>query len=271
MSKGPSQAQYVYKTIEGRKLTLDFDYPPDWQPSDKRPGIVFFFGGGWLAHNIAQFKPQAEYFAKRGLVCARADFQFPVEKINGGDAAWLDRRIDDARSAVRWMRSQAAQLGIDPNRIVAAGASSGGHLAACTFFGKGMGDADDDKPVSAKPNAMVLYNPAVNLLALSTLAPIDGTMLKRISPSFHVCKDTPPTLVIDGTADELLPQIREFIERSKSAGAPVEVCYTEGQPHGFFNKSPWLEKTTREANEFLCRIGYLRQEPRVPLPSRANW
>src|SRR3974377_1753776 len=111
---GPGQAQYVYKTIEGRKLTLDFDYPPDWQPSDKRPAIVFFFGGGWLAHNIAQFKPQAEYFAKRGLVCARADFQFPVEKVDWGDPAWLDRRVDDALSAVRWMRSHAAQLGIDP-------------------------------------------------------------------------------------------------------------------------------------------------------------
>ena len=266
----PGQAQYVYRTIEGRKLTLDFDYPPDWQPSDKRPAIVFFFGGGWLAHNIAQFKPQAEYFARRGLVCARADFQVLVGSTDWGDTAWLDRRVGDALSAVRWMRGNAAQLGIDPNRIVAAGGSSGGHLAACTFFGEGISGAGD-KSVSSKPDAMILYNPALNLVALRAFAGLDHAMLKRISPSFRVCKETPPTLIIDGTADELNPQIREFVEKSKSVGAPVEACYVEGQPHAFFNKSPWLEKTTREADEFLCRIGYLRQEPRVLLPSRANW
>lgn len=266
------QAQYVYKSVGGRKLTLDFDYPLDWKPSDNRPAIVFFFGGGWSETNLPQFKPQAEYFARRGLVCARADFRLLVR-----DRVWPDKCVEDAISAMRWVRAHAAQLGVDPSRIVAAGASSGGHLAACTFFAEGISAADDDKSVSPKPNAMILYNPALNLVALRStggapfFAGLDDAMLKRISPSLHVRKETPPTLIIDGTADELCPQIREFVEKSKSVAAPVEAAYTEGQPHAFFDKSPWLEKTTREADDFLCHIGYLRHESRVPLPSRANW
>ena len=268
----PSQARYVYKAVGERKLTLDFDYPPDWKPSDKRPAIVFFFGGGWSVPNLGQFKPQAEYFAKRGLVCARADFRLILK-----DSIWPDKCVEDAISAMRWVRSHAAQLGIDPHCIVVAGGSSGGHLAACTFFAEGISAPEDDNSVSPKPNAMVLYNPALNLVVLRStggapfFAGLDDAMLKQISPSFHVCKETPPILIIDGTADELNPQIREFVEKSKSLGAPVEACYAEGQPHAFFNQSPWLEKTTEQADDFLCRIGYLGKEPKVPLPTRANF
>lgn len=265
-----AQAQYVYKAVGERKLTLDLDYPPDWKPADKRPAIVFFFGGGGTP---GQFKPQAEYFAKRGLVCARADYR------DYRDGVKLDKRVEDAISAMRWVRSHAAQLGIDPNRIVASGSSSGGHLAACTFFAEGINAPDDDKSVSPKPNAMVLYNPDLNLITLRrndaanppALAGMDDAILKRISPFFHVCKEAPPTLFIDGTKDQFNPEIREFVQKSKSLGAPVEACFTEGQPHGFFNQPPWLGITTEEVDEFLCRIGYLGQEPKVPLPTRASY
>jgi acetyl esterase/lipase len=263
------QAQYVYKTVGERKLTLDFDYPSDWKPADKRPAVVFFHGGGGTP---GQFKPQAEYFAKRGLVCARADYR------DYRDGVKIDKRVEDAISAMRWVRSNAAQIGTDPNRIVASGSSAGGHLAACTFFAEGINARDDDKSVSPKPNAMVLYNPDLNLITLRrndaanppALAGMDDAVLKRISPFFHVCKEAPPTLFIDGTEDRFYYEIREFVQKSKSLGAPVEACFTEGEPHGFFNQPPWLGITTEEVDEFLCRIGYLGKEPKVPLPTKAS-
>jgi acetyl esterase/lipase len=264
-----AQSQYTYKTVNGRKLTLDVDYPPDWKATDKRPAIVFFFGGGWRNGTPNQLQPQAEYFARRGLVCLRADYRVRLR-----DDVLPDKCVEDAISAMRWVRGHAAQLGIDPHRLVAAGASAGGHLAACTFFVEDINASSDDQTISPKPNAMILYNPVVDLASIHHTGDsnlVDGlseTVSKQISPLFHVCKDTPPTLVIDGTADRFHSQIRAFIEKSQSLGAPVEAAFTEGQPHGFFNHSPWLEKTTAEADAFFVRLGYLGQEPKVPLPTK---
>ena len=257
-----------YKAVGTRKLTLELDYPPDWKPADKRPAIVFFFGGGWTRGTPAQFKPRAKYFAQRGLVCARADY-----RVRSKDGVLPDKCVEDALSAMRWVRSHAAQLGIDPNRIVAAGGSAGGHLAACTFFTEGVSAPDDDKAVSPKPNAMVLYNPALDLVALRQAkgrqgpSDVNEATLNRISPLLHVCKEMPPTLLLDGTEDFLNAQVRDFVQKSKAVGAPVEVWYTEGQPHSFFNKPPWLGKTTQQVDEFLCRIGYLGKEPKAALPT----
>jgi acetyl esterase/lipase len=265
------QAQYVYKTVGNRKLTLDFDYPPGWTSADKRPALVFFFGGGWTRGTPAQFKPQADYFAKRGLVCARADY-----RVRAKDGVSPDKCVEDALSALRWVRSHAAALGIDPNRIVAAGGSAGGHLAACTFFVEGL-SAPDDKSVSPKPNALVLYNPALDLVELRSgrgrqfVAGVNEATLSQISPLLHLCKEAPPTLVIDGTDDFLNAQVRSFVQKSKALGAPVEAWYAEGQPHGFFNRSPWLERTTQQMDEFLCRIGYLAEDPKVALPTQTTW
>jgi acetyl esterase/lipase len=264
--------QPVYKTVGKRKLTLNFDYPPDWKLSDKRPAIVFFFGGGWTSGTPAQFKPQAEYFAKRGLVCARADY-----RLRSKDKITPDKCVEDSISAMCWVRGHAAQFGIDPNRIVAAGGSAGGHLAACTFFVDGINAPDDDKSVSPKPNAMILYNPVLDLVAVRAeravrkgnyFAGVDDATLRKISPALYLGKETPPTLILDGTKDWLNPQLRAFVEKAKSIGAPVEAWYAEDQTHGFFNKQPWLEKTTAEADAFLCRIGYLGKEPKVPLPKK---
>jgi len=265
------QRQYVYKTIGETKLTVSVDYPDDWKAGDKRPAIVFFFGGAWTNGGPSQFSKQAAYFAKRGLVCARPDY-----RTKSKTPVTIDECVKDAISAMRWVRKNAAMLGIDPNRIVASGGSAGGHLAACLFFTEGIASPDDDPTISPKPNAMILFNPPLDLVPFHgteldkmTTGMAEATVAK-ISPLRHVRKDTPPTLIIDGTEDRFNKQITEFIDKSKQLGAPVEGAFSEGQPHGFFNYSPWMEKTTAEADEFLVSLGYLKEEPKVALPTNAG-
>ena len=268
MAESAPPEPFVYKIAGGRQLTLEADYPPGWQATDHRPAIVFFFGGGWTSGTPRQFQAQAEYFARRGLVCLRADY-----RLNSRDKVSADKCVEDARSALRWVRSHAAQLGVDPQRIVAAGGSAGGHLAACTFFAENINAPEDDLSVSARPNAMILYNPVFDMVALrehslgKVLQGVSAEVITNMSPMYFIRKETPPTLVFDGTKDYLNAQDREFEAKSRADGAPVEVRYTEGQPHGFFNNPPYLQQTTQAADEFLCRLGYLRPEPKVPLPS----
>jgi dienelactone hydrolase len=157
------------------------------------------------------------------------------------------------------MRQNAAMLGIDPNRIVAAGGSAGGHIAACTALASGLDAAGEDVKISSKPNALVLFNPVLRLDVPQLLGFVgrDEALAKAISPTLYLTKDAPPTLLLYGSADWLAAQGDEFMKKSKELGHRAEMFTAEGQGHGFFSRPPWLEKTTQRMDEFLVSIGYL--------------
>ena len=247
---------FVYKKTKQADLELVVHYPPDWKETDKRPGIVFFFGGGWTNGKIGQFEPQATHLASRGIVAVRADY-----RVKSRHGVTPKECVEDAKSAVRWMRQNAAKLGIDPERIVASGGSAGGHIAACTAFTPGLDAEDEDAKISSKPNALVLFNPVLRFAGLPQLMDRiggDEALGKAISPTLHLSKDSPPTLILFGTADRLAVMGDEFMAKSKELGHRAELFTAEGQSHGFFNRPPWQEKTTQRMDEFLVSIGYLR-------------
>ena len=153
----PDFKTMVYKTVGGRELQIHIHYPPGWKATDNRPAIIFFFGGGWNKGTVGQFLVQAEYFAGRGLVTARADY-----RVRSRDGVTPDKCVEDARTAVRWMRRNSKRLGINPRRLIASGGSAGGHLAACTMITKSVEADSDDLSVSTIPQAMVLFNPVLN-------------------------------------------------------------------------------------------------------------
>jgi acetyl esterase/lipase len=166
--------------------------------------------------------------------------------------------VEDAKSAVRWLRQSAAKLGIDPDRIVASGGSAGGHIAACTALTPGLDAPGEDTTISSKPNALVLFNPVLRFgPQLNQRIGNDETLGRAISPTLHLKKDSPPTLILFGTADWLLAQGEEFMKRSKELGHRAEMFTAEGQPHGFFHQPPWYQRTTQRMDEFLVSIGYL--------------
>jgi acetyl esterase/lipase len=255
---------FTYKKSKQAELTLHVHYPPNWKKDDKRPAIVFFFGGGWTNGSVKQFEPQAGYFASRGLVTVRADY-----RVKSRHEVTPTECVEDAKSAIRWVRQNAAMLGVDPDRIVAAGGSAGGHLAACTALSTGLEAAEEDPKISSKPNALLLFNPVLRFHGVDNLMQRigkDEALGKTLSPTLHLGKDTPPTLLFYGKDDALLKQGEEFMARSKELGHRAEIFLADGVGHGFFNKSPWLEKTIGRADVFLASLGYLTGKPTINVP-----
>lgn len=248
----------VYKKVGEVELRLFLSFPDDWKAEDKRPAIVFFFGGGWTGGTPEQFSKQAAYLAKRGMVAARADY-----RVKSRHSVTPDKCVEDAKSAVRWLRKNAAALGIDPDRIVAAGGSAGGHIAACTGTVPGF-DAEDAS-VSSRPNAMILFNPVLHAEPIAQRMN-DAEAAKRITPNLHLEKGLPPALILFGTADALKEGVKDYLAKAKELGATAEIYWAEAQPHGFFNRPPWMERTLYRADEFLISLGYLQGKPTIELP-----
>jgi len=264
-AKTPATKDFVYKKIDAVELTMTVHYPPAWKETDRRPAIVFFFGGGWTNGKVTQFESQAEYLAQRGMVAALADY-----RVKSRQNVTPDKCVEDAKSAIRWVRKNSAMLGIDPSKIVASGGSAGGHIAACTSLTTGLEAAGEDTNISSQPNAMVLFNPVLNFHGIPMwtkyLPSGDEAIAKQISPTLHLSRNTPPTLIHFGSSDNLAVQGTEFVEKSKSTGNRVEQFTADGQPHGFFNRSPWKERTLYRTDEFLASLGYVQGPPTLKLP-----
>ena len=262
----------VFKQTPEGELKLHFFMPPkaDVGIAVQKPCVVFFFGGGWRSGSYLQFVPQAEYLAGRGIVAACADY-----RILNIHKTLPDKAVEDAKSAIRWVRGHADELGIDPTKVIAAGGSAGGHLAASTALVTAYDAPSDDKSVSAKPNAMVLFNPAMNIATLFKERATSGTpgitleMAEAITPNTFLSKDTPPAIFFFGSADKLKMGADEYRQKALALGLRAEMWVAPGQGHGFFNKEPWLQVTARQMDVFLTSLGYLGGEPTVKLPAES--
>jgi len=181
--------------------------------------------------------------------------------------------VADARSAIRWVRTNAAKLGVDPNRIAAGGGSAGGHLAACTAFITEFDEPTEDKTVSATPHALVLFNPDLVLAPMEGYNVGDigkratekhyGTKPENISPAHHIYKGAPPTIIFHGKADTTVPYMttEAFAAEMIKAGNRCELVGFDGESHGFFNREPFLTQTLKAVDQFLVTLGWLKSLP----------
>ena len=255
----------VYKKVEGKELKLLVDKPPGWTAADKRPVIVFFFGGGWVGGTPKQFERHSAYFASRGMVGVRVEYR----TIAKGDKGPPLLSCADAKSAIRHVRVHAAELGIDSARIAGSGGSAGGHLAAFTALVDGLDDPKDDLKVSCKPDALVLFNPVFNNGPGEWGHERVGKRYRDFSPAHHVKKGAPPTIVFLGEKDDLIPVkvAKDFEADMKKAGSRCDTHLYPGAGHGFFNAAPYYQTTVIESDKFLTSLGWLKGEPTLkPAP-----
>ncbi|MEQ8416047.1 MAG: alpha/beta hydrolase [Imperialibacter sp.] len=263
-SVSQAQTEVLYKQVDTTRLYVEVINPPGFTPTKVYPAMVFFFGGGWKSGNRYHLENQAKYLAKGGMVCFLADYR--TESKNGTTPF---EALKDAKSAMRFVRENARQFSVDPNKIAAGGGSAGGHLAAAAALTDTdkFNEGSDDLSVSCVPNALVLYNPVIDSGPGAYGYVRVKEQYKDFSPLHNIKEGAPPTIFLLGTNDNLVPVVTaEYFKMAmEKMGNTCELILYEGQGHGFFNYTnfEYYKKTLEASDVFLQSLGYLNTEPTV--------
>ena len=254
----------VYKEIDDCKLSIHIFEPKGHKASDARPAIVFFFGGGWSGGSPSQFYPHCDYLASRGIVAMSAEY-----RVKSRNNTTPFECVKDGKSCMRYIRSHAAELGIDPEKIAIGGGSAGGHVAAAVSTVPGLNDETDDMNVDHLPNAMVLFNPVYNNGPGQYGHSRVKERWQEISPAHNIRKGVPPGIVFFGSEDPLVrvPTMEAFKKAMEDVGSRSDLHVYDGRPHGFFNLnkgdgSDYID-TVRKMDAFLADLGFLEGEPTI--------
>jgi acetyl esterase/lipase len=246
----------IYKKVDGRDLRLDIFEPTELKASDRRACFVAIHGGGWGRGDPRVMYPFTEHCAKLGMV--GISIQYRLYK--PGTDTTVFECVKDARSAVRYVRAHAAELGIDPQKIVVNGASAGGHLAAATAMFE-VNEAGEDTTVSCAPNAMMLFSPVIDTSMEGYGNAKLGGRWQELSPAHQVRAGLPPTILFHGTADTTTPfkGAQKFHDAMLRAGNRSELVAVEGAIHTYMFKDAALHADTLKRMEaFFASLGFLQ-------------
>ncbi len=256
---------YAYKSVHGEDLgAYVFRSQGTEAAATGSPAALFFCSSTWDNGLVSQFAPHAIYLASRGMTGILIDYRV-TSRFPG--CTPMDAAAD-ARSAVRWVRAHAKDLGVDPNKLAGCGGSAGAHaILSAAMMREGDAPADD-KSISCVPNAVILFNPILDTSEKGIFSDHfpDKKSAKRASPMHHVRRRLPPMLIIHGTTDRVVPY-EHSIRFKKKHWWRRNVCTVlpyEGQGHGFFNFNfdvRLYEHTLNDLDRFLVERGFLQPNP----------
>jgi acetyl esterase/lipase len=242
------ETDIVYSKVAGVELKLDLYRPNlDADTNEALPGVVLIHGGAWISGKKEDMNDLAKAICDAGFVVANIQYRLaPKHK--------FPAFLHDAQTAVRFLKSNSAKFGVDPNRIGSCGASAGGHMALIL----GLRDTMDPKPqefagVSSRVKAVFnIFGPtdlsqdfpksadAIFMSVIGKKREEAGAEIKDGSPVTHVSKDDAPVFTLHGTDDPLVPVIQS--DRLKKAldasGVPNELLVIQGMKHGIDQADP---------------------------------
>jgi len=236
-----------YARIEDRALRLDLYLPED--VDGLLPVLVWVHGGAWRTGS--KDHPRALRLLPRGYAVVSVEYRLSQEAI-------FPAQIHDCKAAVRWVRAHADEYGLDPDRIGAWGGSAGGHLVALLGTSAGVDELEGDLGWTGHSSAVQAvcdwYGPS-DLLRMNDVpgamdhdapdspesqlvgAPIQShpELVARANPITYVTAETPPFLIMHGTADDtVIPNQSEFLHAALvKAGVPSSLILLGGLGHGF--------------------------------------
>ena len=244
-----------YKTVNDMELRLHVFSPTKSSADKHHPAIVFFFGGGWVKGTPIQFYPECAHFAATGFVAISAEYR--IASVHGTSPF---ESVTDGKSVIRWVRQHAGDLGVDPNRVTAAGASAGGQVAAAAGLVPSLDEPGEDGAVSSRPNALVLWYAVVENGPDGYGSRGMKARYREVSPLHNITSNAPPTLFLLGTQDSLIPvsTTEAFKARMAQAGGRCELVLFPGAGHPIYDYrrggSSLREQILREVDRFLADI-----------------
>lgn len=258
-------SSYIYRRTEEGELMAHVFSPANHAPQTSEvPLLICLHGGMWDHSSPTQFVPYCHHFASRGMVAVTLEYRV-FDKHRTGPA----EAVEDVREALIIMRENAADLGIDPAKVVLMGAASGAHLALRTVLQK---DTLAAEAKGFRPDALVLINPISDTgkKGIAGERFRDGKEAEVQSPvGFLPQKNLPPCLILHGGADRVVP-VAQSVRLAKLYKKKANVCEfleLSGENHSFFNfnvNERGYRLAIGAADHFLAQKGFI--EPQMDEP-----
>jgi acetyl esterase/lipase len=248
---GTRESDIIYRRKQGVALTMDVFRPA--KPNGA--AVLWMVSGGWVSSHEAINPGYAKPFTDAGYTF--------IQVVHGAAPRYkVDEIVEDMHRAVRFVRFNAKRFNIDPNRIGISGGSAGGHLSIMMGGFGTLGDPKAADPIdreNSKVQAVACFYPPTDLMNYGKegAKAIDIPMLKSYWPAFGVndstsaadrdkiaakispmmgnLKDVPPTLIVHGTSDILVPiqQSERYVSALKAAGRTAQLEVRPGKGHGW--------------------------------------
>jgi acetyl esterase len=261
--------QHVYKQINDRELKADMFYFAGEQQK-LAPVIALFHGGGWVSGSPSEFHEACRRYARMGFITF--SFQYRLSVNEDGSYPHPDitpvESTKDARSAIRWLRENAGQLNIDPDRIVVGGQSAGGQLALATALLDSINEDSDNLEISPAPNALLLFSSNVNTIEawIDYLLGDRRNEIWSISPYHNLKKGMPPAIAFHGEEDnQVLPYIVNFFQiKMNQLGNHYQLYTYPGRKHYLAEGNDkyatyFDEEILKKTDDFLRENGFLKK------------
>jgi len=230
------------------------------------PAIVCIHGGGWAKGNRTSHEKVAQALAARGYVAATISYRLSGE-------APFPAAIHDCKAAVRYLRANAKDLGIDADKIGAIGLSAGGHLTALLATSSGVAELEGDggnSGISSAIQAAVPMGAQTELESertrkISALEDrgriwrqfLGGSLegqpatYRLASPLHHLDANDPPCWFITGENDDPSTHADAFRERMRGLKIESGLTVIKDAPHPFLGKQVWFDEMVDRADSFF--------------------
>ena len=225
----------------GKPLKADIFLPPVEEKN--RPAVLFIHGGGWIEGDRSQLRGYGILLARLGFVCMCNSYRLSNESI------W-PAQIQDVNCAIRYLRANATDLGLDPDRIGVSGNSAGGHLslmAAATNYDQIFEGEGGNNEVSSEIKAVCAIYPPTTIRQLEMPNPLENAFLMlmgkeakkedydKASPLNYVTEDYPPCMLIHGSTDSVvrLKDSTKFYEKLIEFNRPASLHIFSEEEHAF--------------------------------------